>query len=71
MLIKKEEVTGLSEKIRSAIDGEEVDFRDNQEGPWSILKNDIDTLVRMKNEQMTCSRFHVQLCGTSYVDGTD
>lgn len=53
MLIKKEEVTGLSEKIRSAIDGEEVDFRDNQEGPWSILKNDIDTLVRMKNEQMT------------------
>lgn len=56
MLIKKSEITELSEGIRSAIDGNEVDFRDNQEGPWSILKNDINTLVRMKNEQMVSAQ---------------
>lgn len=51
MLIKKSDVTELSEGIRSAINGKSVDFRDNKEGAWSILKNDINTLVNMKNEQ--------------------
>lgn len=51
MLIKKREVTELSDKIRKAIDGQSVDFRDNREGKLSILKNDIHTLVNLKNEQ--------------------
>lgn len=51
MLIKKREVTKLSDKIRKAIDGEKVDFRDNREGVLGILKNDIHTLVSLKNEQ--------------------
>lgn len=51
MLIKKRELTELSENIRKAIDGQEVDFRDNKEGQWSALKNDINTLVRMNTEQ--------------------
>ncbi|MBI4857785.1 MAG: HAMP domain-containing histidine kinase [Acetobacterium woodii] len=51
MLIKKQEITALSDDIRKAIDGKEVDFRDNREGLWSILKNDINTLVRINNEQ--------------------
>lgn len=51
MLIKKQEIIALSDDIRKAIDGKEVDFRDNREGPWSILKNDINTLVRINNEQ--------------------
>lgn len=51
MLIKKREVTELSYKLRKAIDGQEVDFRDNREGALSILKNDIHTLVSLKSEQ--------------------
>ena len=52
MLIRNKEITELSDKIRKSIDGEEVDFRDNKEGCFSILKNDIHTLVSMKNEQL-------------------
>lgn len=51
MLIKKHEVTELSCKIRKAIDGQSVEFRDNREGALSILKNDIHTLVCLKSEQ--------------------
>lgn len=52
MLVNKNEIKDLSEKIRKTIDGQEVDFRDNKEGPLSILKNDIHTLVNIKNEQL-------------------
>lgn len=41
----------LSESIRQAIDGESVDFRDNHEGAWSLLKNDIHTLNQLKSEE--------------------
>jgi len=51
--IRKSEITQLSEKIRKAIDGEEVDTRDNREGALSILKNDIYTLIHMEKEQRT------------------
>lgn len=51
MLIKKRNVTELSGKIRKAIDGQKVDFRDNREGAWAILRNDIHTLVSLKSEQ--------------------
>ena len=52
VLIRKKEVVKLSEDIRKIIDGQKIDLRDNQEGPWSILKNDIHTLANLKNEQM-------------------
>ena len=52
MWINKREVTALSENIRKIIDGHNIDIRDNQEGLWSILKNDIHTLADLKNEQV-------------------
>lgn len=52
MYIKKEAVRALSQDIRRAIDGEAVDVRDHKEGPWSILKNDIHTLINLKNEEL-------------------
>lgn len=56
MLIKKSEVISLSENVRKAIDGQSVDFRDNKENSLSILKNDIHTLVNLKNEQMSAAK---------------
>jgi signal transduction histidine kinase len=54
VLIRKNEIKKLSDDIRRIIDGEEIffDFRDNREGVWSILKNDIHTLANLKNEQV-------------------
>jgi len=52
VLVRKKEVTKLSEDIRKIIDGQNIDLRDNREGPWSILKNDVHTLANLKNEQM-------------------
>lgn len=52
VLIKKNEIISLSENVRKAIDGKPVEFRDNKENSLSILKNDIHTLVNLKNEQM-------------------
>jgi len=56
VLIKKKEITELSEKIRSAIDGKPVEFLDNREGSMSILKNDINTLVNIKEDEMRLAR---------------
>lgn len=52
MLIRKREIAELSDKVRSAIDGKTVDFRDNREGVLSILKNDVNTFVTIRNEQL-------------------
>lgn len=52
VLIKKSEIITLSDNIRKSIDGEKIDFRDNKEGALSVLKNDINTLVNRKEEQM-------------------
>lgn len=52
MLIRKREIKKLSDDIRKIIDGQTVDFRDNREGVWGILKNDIHTLATLKNEQV-------------------
>lgn len=51
MLIKKSEITELSDGICKAINGQEIDFRDNREGAFSALKNDINTLVSIHREQ--------------------
>ena len=62
MLVRKKEVTKLSEDIRKIIDGQNIDLRDNKEGPWSILRNDVHTLANLKNEQMnTLKQEHEQM----------
>ena len=51
MLIKKRDIEALSTDIRRIVDGREVDLRDNREGVWGALKNDIYTLSNIKGEQ--------------------
>jgi len=50
--IKKSEIKKLSDDIRKIIDGKKIELRDNREGVWGILKNDIHTLANLKNEQV-------------------
>lgn len=52
MWIRKREIEQLSEFVKGFISGEEIDIRDNTEGAFSILKNDIYSLVNTKNEQI-------------------
>ena len=52
MWINKNEIEALSADIRKIIDGQTLDLRNNQEGVWGILRNDIHTLANIKNEQM-------------------
>ena len=52
MWIRKKEVEQLSEYVKGYISGEELDIRDNREGAFSVLKNDIYSLVNKKNEQI-------------------
>ena len=52
MWIKKKEVEKLSEFVKGYISGEKFDIRDNREGAFQILKNDIYALVNRKNEQI-------------------
>ncbi|MCL2402363.1 MAG: HAMP domain-containing histidine kinase [Oscillospiraceae bacterium] len=53
MWIRKSELKKLSADIRRIIDGQDIDLRDNCEGAWGILKNDIHTLANLKNEQVS------------------
>jgi signal transduction histidine kinase len=50
--IKKKELEALSSDIRKIIDGQTIDLRDNREGVFSRLKNDVHTLANLKNEQV-------------------
>ena len=52
MWIKKSDILKLSDDIRRSIDGIDVDFRDNEQNAWSMLKNDIHTLANHKFEQV-------------------
>jgi K+-sensing histidine kinase KdpD len=52
VLIGKREIKKLSDDIRRIIDGQNIELRDNREGVWGILKNDIHTLANLKNEQV-------------------
>jgi signal transduction histidine kinase len=51
LLIKAREIKKLSADIRNIIDGKKIDIRDNKEGVFSILKNDIYTLSERLSEQ--------------------
>ena len=48
MWIRKKEIEKLSEFVKGFISGEELEIRDNKEGAFSILKNDIYSLVNKK-----------------------
>ena len=50
MWIRKKEIKQLSEAVRGYSNGERVEIRDNKEGAFSILKNDIYTLYNNKEE---------------------
>ena len=52
MWISKRDLKQLSDDIRKIIDGQNLDLRDNREGIWGILKNDIHSLANIKNEQV-------------------
>ena len=51
-MISKKKVITLSKEVEQIIDGKELDLRDNQEGAWSELRNQIHTLASLKNEQV-------------------
>jgi signal transduction histidine kinase len=50
--INKRKIIKLSADIRRMIDGQDMDLRDNHEGVFSLLKNDIHTLANLKNQQV-------------------
>ena len=52
MWIRKKEIEQLSEYVKGYISGDELDIRDNREGAFSVLKNDIYSLVNKKNGQI-------------------
>lgn len=52
MWIRKKEITELSDAVRACMEGECEDIRDNKEGEWSILKNDIYALACARQEQV-------------------
>jgi signal transduction histidine kinase len=52
VLIKKSDIKKLSDDIRRIIDGQNIDLRDNREGVWGILKNDIHILASQSKEQV-------------------
>lgn len=51
--ISKKEIEQLSAALKGYQNGQNADIRDNREGPFSRLKNDIYSLVQNKNEQLT------------------
>ena len=53
MPVRNKEIKELSENIRKIIDGKDADIRDNKEGCFSILKNDIHTLSAIQRERIT------------------
>ncbi|MCR5753820.1 MAG: HAMP domain-containing histidine kinase [Acetatifactor sp.] len=52
MWVSKKEIEDLSERLKSYSSGEQIDIRDNREGAFSILKNDIYAILNAQNEQL-------------------
>lgn len=52
MWIRKKDIEFLSDAVRGYSRGQKIDIRDNKEGAFSILKNDIYALADMKDEQL-------------------
>lgn len=53
MLIRSREIDQLAWEVRQIIDGANLDLRDNKEGSLSVLRDDINSLVRMKSDQVS------------------
>ncbi len=56
MWISKKEIEELSEFIKNADKDELQDIRDNKEGAFSVLKNDIYNLVTARKEELDILR---------------
>ena len=52
MWISKKEIEALSDIVKGYTTGDDTDIRDNKEGAFSILKNDIYSLVESQKEQL-------------------
>ncbi len=52
MWINKKEVEELSAAVKDYQNGKDIDVRDNREGAFCILKNDIYSLMQQKQEQL-------------------
>jgi K+-sensing histidine kinase KdpD len=50
--ISKKEIEKLSADLKTSSRGNIVDIRDNKEGAFSILKNDLYTYMNQKNEEL-------------------
>ncbi len=50
--INRKEIEQLSVAVKGYQNGQNTDIRDNKEGPFSVLKNDIYSLVQSQNEQL-------------------
>ncbi|MBP3242737.1 MAG: HAMP domain-containing histidine kinase [Ruminococcus sp.] len=52
MWISKKEIETLSDIVKGYTTGDDTDIRDNKEGAFSILKNDIYSLMESQKEQL-------------------
>ena len=68
VLISKREIEELSADIRRIIDGQDLDLRDNREGAFNILKNDIHTLASLKNEQVSALKHDREMLSDALAD---
>ncbi len=68
MWIRKKELRAMSDAVRKAIDGQDVDLRDNKEGELSILKNDIYTLIHIEKEQREYAKSERELLAKYLAD---
>lgn len=51
--ISRKEMEQLSAVVKGYQNGQNIDIRDNKEGPFSILKNDIYAFAQSQSEQLT------------------
>ena len=52
MWVSKKDIEALSDVVKGYATGEETDIRDNKEGAFSILKDDIYRLVELQKDQL-------------------
>ena len=52
MWVSKKDIEALSDVVKGYASGEEADIRDNKEGAFSILKDDIYRLVELQKDQL-------------------
>lgn len=68
MIIRKKEFDKLLEDIRSLINGEDIDIRENKEGSFYILKNDIHILAEKFKSYSEYNKNEKTLMANTLVD---